>query len=342
MSRLRGVCVGAGYFSHFHYDAWSRIPEAEIVAACDLEESKIRDVAGRFGIPKFYTDFETMIDEQQPDFIDIITPPPTHLPLVTLAAGRGIDIICQKPLAPDIGQAREMVEKCEKAGVRFMVHENFRWQPWHREIKKLLDQGAIGDRLFSLNFRMRQGDGWGENAYLDRQPYFREMPRLLIYETGIHFIDVFRFLGGKVESVYCNLRRLNPVIKGEDCGMLFFQFANGAVGLWDANRYNEPNFENPRYTFGEFLVEGSGGTIRLYGDGRITVQKLGEPEKEHSYHHQQKGFAGDCVYFTQRHFIDCLLNNESFETDGRSYLEALELQEAFYQSASEKLPVDVL
>jgi predicted dehydrogenase len=65
-----------------------------------------------------------------------------------------------------------------------MVHENFRFQPWHREIKRLLVQDSIGDRLHSLTFRSRPGDGWGERAYLDRQPYFRDMPRFLIY---LHF-----------------------------------------------------------------------------------------------------------------------------------------------------------
>ena len=58
-------------------------------------------------------------------------------------------------------------------------------------------------------------DGWGERAYLDRQPFFRDYPRLLIYETGIHFIDTFRYLLGEVAHVHAHIKRLNPVIKGE-------------------------------------------------------------------------------------------------------------------------------
>ena len=123
----------------------------------------------------------------------------------------------------------------------------------------------------------------------------------------MHFIDTFRFLAGEVKSAYCILRKLNPFIAGEDCGLLVFQFANGAVGTWDANRYNEPNYENPRYTFGEFLIEGDAGAIRLYPDGKLTVQQLGEPEMPNPYKHQNVNFAGDCCYFTQRHFIDRLL-----------------------------------
>ena len=80
------------------------------------------------------------------------------------------------------------------------------------------------------NFRLRTGDGWGEDAYLGRQPFFRDYPRLLVYETGVHFIDMFRFLFGEIETVSAHLRRLNPVIKGEDSGQIFLTFDNGVRG----------------------------------------------------------------------------------------------------------------
>ena len=79
---------------------------------------------------------------------------------------------------------------------------------------------TIGEKLHTLTFRSRPGDGWAADAYLARQPYFREMPRFLIHETGIHFIDTFRYLAGEVTRVYCRLRKLNPAIAGEDCGLL--------------------------------------------------------------------------------------------------------------------------
>jgi predicted dehydrogenase len=183
---------------------------------------------------------------------------------------------------------------------------------------------------------MRMGDGWGEDAYLARQPYFRTMPRLLVFETGVHFIDTFRYLGGEVEGVYGILRKLNPVIAGEDAGVILFEFASGAVGVWDANRYNECNDPDPRFTFGEFLVEGDGGSIRLYLDGHITLQRLGEEEIEYEYPHPRRNFAGDCVYVTQRHFVDCLTQNLPFETNGDDYLRTLAVQEAVYQSATSR------
>jgi predicted dehydrogenase/kynurenine formamidase len=339
MSTLRGLCIGAGYFSQFHLEAWARIPEVRIVAVCDTDAERAQRAARRFGIPQALSDAAAAIEALPLDFVDIVTPPASHLPLVELAARRNLAIICQKPLAPDFAAAAELVACAAAAGVRLMVHENFRFQPWHREIQRLLAAGAVGDRLHSLSFRSRAGDGWGPRAYLDRQPYFRDMPRFLVHETGVHFIDTFRFLAGEIEEVCAILRRLNPDIAGEDAGLVTFRFANGAVGVWDANRYNESNTPDPRYTFGEFLLEGDGGTIRLALDGTLSIQPLGQPEREHVYQHERRGFGGDCVYFTQRHFVEKLLAGEPFETEGADYLRTLAVEDAVYRSARENGPV---
>ena len=339
---LKGVCVGAGYFSSFHFDAWQRIPEVNIAAICDSDLTKAEQAGQRFGHSRSYSDYREMFDQVRPDFVDVISPPPSHAAICDEAGKRGIAIICQKALAPNFQQSQSIVESAKGHGVRLMVHENFRFQPWHREIRRMIDARAVGDRLHQLYFRSRMGDGWGADAYLGRQPYFREMPQLLVFETGVHFIDTFRYLAGEIDETYAMLKRLNPVIAGEDSALLTFRFASGATGIWDANRYNESNCDDPRYTFGEFVVEGNGGSIRLYTDGRLTLQPLGGPERDHAYHHERRGFGGDCVYFTQKHFIDGLLNDQPFETSGDAYLRTLRVEEAAYESASLNRPVSCI
>ncbi len=339
MEKLKGVAIGAGYFSRFQYEAWTRIPEVEITALSNRNEERARPLMEEYGVARHYSDYREMIEKEKPDFVDVITPPETHREMCAFAGERGVHVICQKPLAPAFAEAEAIVEEARKARIRFMVHENWRFQPWHRQIRRLLDAQAVGEKLHSLAFRMRMGDGWGQDAYLARQPYFRDYPRLLVYETGVHFIDTFRYLAGRVERVYARLRRLNPVIRGEDCGILVFDFSSGAVGLLDANRYNEPNFPHPRYTFGEFLVEGNRGSLRLYGDGRITVQPLGEDEREYAYPHEDRNFGGDCCYAIQRHFVDRMLDRSPFETSGEDYLRTLAVQEAVYESAATGVPV---
>jgi predicted dehydrogenase len=336
MGKLRGVCVGAGYFSQYHFDAWSRIEGVEIVALCERDRERAGAAQRQFGLARVYEEVGEMLEREKPDFIDLITPPGTHADLCGQAADRGIPILCQKPLAPTLAEARGIVDRAREAGVRLMVNENFRFQPWHRQIKRLLEEGILGPALHSLSVRCRLGDGWGEQAYLARQPYFRDYPRLFMYETGVHFIDTFRYLAGDITAVRAWLRRLNPVIRGEDCAMVMFEFASGALGQLDANRYNEPPWPaaETRYTFGEFLLEGSGGSIRLQHDGSISVQRLGQPPTPLPYPHERRGFAGDSCYFTQRHFIDRLLDGRPFETEGQEYLKTLAVQEAVYQSAA--------
>ena len=333
MKSFRGVAVGTGYFSQYHFDAWRRTEGAEIVAVANLDRAQAQVTADRHGIARAYVDVAEMLEREKPNFIDIITPPATHSALIQLAAERGVDILCQKPLAPTSAEARAIVEIAARGRVRLMVHDNFRFQPWHRETRRLLDAGAIG-ALQSLSCRTRLGDGWGADAYLARQPYFRDMPQLLVFETGVHFIDVYRYLGGEIERVFAKLRRLNPVIKGEDCGLVVFDFASGANGLWDADRYHESTASNPRYTFGEFLLEGEGGALRIDGDGGIFVRRLGEVETLHDYTSSRDGFAGDSVAATFAHFIARLTDGAPFETGGEDYLRTLAVQDAIYVSAA--------
>jgi predicted dehydrogenase len=331
--RLKGVCLGAGYFAHFQYQAWNRIPEVDIVALADRNPERAAAAADRHGVPKVYAcaDIEKMLDEEKPDFVDIITPPETHLELVKLIAPKGIHIICQKPVAPTAEESRAVVEVAGQHGVRLMIHENWRWQPWYREIKRQLELGAIGD-LYSISVRMRMGDGWPQDAYLARQPFFRDYPRLLVYETGVHFLDTFRFLGGEINTVYARLQQRNPLIKGEDAGQIVCGFTSGATAILDASRYNEADTPDARYTFGTVRLDGSKGHLELDLEGALTLKSLGENSRQIDYVHERRDFAGDCVYQLQRHFTDCMLNDESFESTGEDYLKTVALVEAAYLS----------
>jgi D-apiose dehydrogenase len=331
---LKGVAIGAGYFAPFHYEAWSRIPTVAITGVAARDRAKAERIVEEFGVQTAYTDWRRMLEVEKPDFVDIITPPDTHEEMCAFAAERGIHIVCQKPLAPTIDAGVRIVETVERAGVRFMVHENWRWQPWYRAIKRVQAERTIGG-FTHLAFTTRLGDGWGPDAYLARQPFFRDYKRLLIYETGVHFIDMFRYLCGEVTSVFASLRRLNPVIQGEDAGELHLTFGSGATALWDANRYNETEAAMPRYTFGQMRVDGDGGHMFLDADAYIRVKPLGKPGYFLDYVREPKNFAGDCVYALQRHFVDCLRNGTEFESNGRDYLRTVAVVEAAYKSAND-------
>jgi predicted dehydrogenase len=274
-----------------------------------------------------------MLDATRPDLLDIVTPPAAHLALLGAAAQRGVDVICQKPLGGDLANARAMVRQAEAAGITLVVHENFRFMPWYREARRLIDGGTFG-RLLDVAFRLRPGDGQGPRAYLDRQPYFQQMPRFLIHETAIHLIDVFRYLGGEVAGVFARLRRLNPAIRGEDAGHVLFDFTSGAAGLFDGNRLAGFPAANPRLTMGEMWLDGEAATLRLDGDGRLFLRRHQGVEAEHAYGWHDRGFGGDCVLALQRHVLAHFQAGAPLENDGRAYLRNLEIEEAIYRSAA--------
>ncbi|MGF1650985.1 MAG: Gfo/Idh/MocA family protein [Hyphomicrobiaceae bacterium] len=342
MRPLKVGVLGAGYFAQFHYDAWARLaPDVQLVALADFDLAKAKAVARTYGEPIVYGNVRDMLDSVELDVLDIAAPPPAHRDAITAAAERGVDVICQKPYCTSLAEAEAVTAAAEAAGVRVIVHENFRFQPWHMEVGKRLKAGLIGE-LYQLSFRLRPGDGQGPDAYLSRQPYFQKMPRFLIRETAIHLIDTFRSFAGEVRSVYADLRRLNPVIAGEDAGVVLLTFESGVRAVVDGNRLVDHAAENHRLTIGEMLVEGSTGVIRLDGDGRIFHRVKGARE-EHAinYDWEKRGFAGDSVFLTQKAAIDGLLGRQPIVNSARDYLVNLRIEEAVYQSAAEGRRIDI-
>jgi predicted dehydrogenase len=334
MAKLKVAGVGAGYFSQFHTAGWRAIDEVEVVGWCDTDRAKA-EVAARSAGARAYTDMPAMLDATRPDLVDIVTPPPTHRELVALCASRGLPAICQKALAETYDEAAAIVAIAEAARTPLVVHENFRWQPWYREAKRLLDAGTLGVP-HSVAFRLRPGDGQGPRAYLDRQPYFQRMPKLLVYETAIHWIDTFRFLLGEVDAVTARLRRINPVIAGEDAGYIVFEFESGATGLFDGNRLNDHSADNPRRTMGEMWLEGSAGVLRLDGDAGLWFKPHHATERAHAYDRGDDAlFGGGCVEALQRHVVAHLRSGAPLENAGRDYLVNLRIQDAVYRSHDE-------
>jgi D-apiose dehydrogenase len=326
---LKGVMIGAGRFAQFQAEAWRRVEGARIVAVADAVPGRAEEFSDRFGIARAYGDGAEMLERERPDFVDVVTRPGSHMEIVRLAASCGADVICQKPMAPSWEECVAMVNICADANVRLLIHENWRWQPWYREVKGLLDRGAVG-RPFYAGFVMRNSDGRGAEPYA-AQPYFREMERLLVYEMVVHFIDTFRFLLGEFTGVFCRMGRANTAIKGEDYTLINLDFENGARGLIDANRVSGPARREPISE--ELIVEGDRGKIRLARDCRVWLDEYRDAERSHDYSFPAEGYRGDSVRATQRHFISCLRTGERCESEGEDYLKTVAAVFACYDSA---------
>ncbi|WP_415403959.1 Gfo/Idh/MocA family protein [Tateyamaria sp. SN3-11] len=325
---IRVACVGAGYFSQFHYGSWARMDGVQVVGACDLDRAR----AEATGAPAF-DDLAELLIEAQPDLLDIILPPAAHAPTIRAALTAGIKwIICQKPFCTDIDEARAIVAEADAAGARLIVHENFRFQPWYRAIKAELDAGTIGTVL-NATFRLRPGDGQGPRAYLDRQPYFQQMERFLIHETAVHWVDTFQFLFGPASAVYADLRRINPAIAGEDAGHVIFD--HGPVrALFDGNRHLDHVADNLRRTMGEAQIEGTAGVLTLLGDGSVWRRAFGATDSHAVLAPDTwEGFGGDCVHALQSHVIGAMREGTPLENEARDYLQVIAVKDAIYASA---------
>lgn len=304
---LRVACVGAGYFSQFHYGSWARMERVTLVGSCnrDIEKAKAT------GLPS-YCDLDQMLADTTPDLLDIILPPVAHAETIKTALAAGIKtMICQKPFCNDLVEAEEITALAEAAGTRIIIHENFRFQPWFRAIKSAINEGAIGT-VQQVTFRLRPGDGQGPRAYLDRQPYFQQMEKLLIHETGVHYVDTFRYLLGDPTAVYADLRKMNPVIAGEDAGYVLFDHPNNARAMLDGNRHLDHAADNLRCTMGEGLVEGTEGTLTLTGDGAVHLRKHSTTTMTPVLGpNTWDGFGGDCVHHLQSHVICGILTERN-------------------------------
>jgi predicted dehydrogenase len=324
---MKGALIGCGYFGQIHLEAWRRMPELEIVAACDLNPERARDAA-----PRTYSSPEKMLERERLDFVDIATRPESHLELLRLTAARQLPTICQKPMAPNWADAVSMVEVAEAAATPLMIHENWRWQPWYRAVKRLIDRGDIGQPI-GYSFRTRRRDGAGHDPY-PQQPYFRQIRRFLIDEMLVHLIDTARFLFGDVTAVYAQARRINPAIAGEDQALLLLTHAGELPGTIDGHRFLDADPVGP--VLGDACFEGDSGSLIVAPSG--SVYRAKQPVWENDV---TQGYRGDSVRATQQHFINCLRTGEPFETNGREYLKTYAVVDAAYCSNAERRAVSL-
>ncbi|AWB65867.1 dehydrogenase [Saccharobesus litoralis] len=339
--KLRVVGVGAGYFSQFHYDAWARLDNVELVAVVDLDHSKAQAIADKYQIPLASDNLAATLRDIKPDLLDVITPPASHQAAISLAAELGINCVCQKPFGENLEQAQHMVTLAQQANIDLIVHENFRFMPWFRQVKQIIESGQLGE-IFNAQFYLRPGDGQGKDAYLARQPYFQTMDKFLVHETAIHIVDTFRYLFGEVKSLYANLKQRNPVLKGEDAGTIIFDMHNGVEAVFNGNRLLDHAATNKRRTMGEMLIEGSKACLRLDGEARLWLRPFDQLQAEPiAYQWQDKNFGGDCVFQLCQHIAQHYLSNQALENSAAQYLRNIEIENAIYQSNSLRAAVDI-
>jgi len=332
LTSTRIALIGCGHISQFHLRAWQQVPDAEIVGVCDVDGAKAHARANEFGVSAVFTDPNSMLAAVRPDAVDVATRPDTHLALTQLSTRHGAHVLCQKPLAATMEEAHAIGAAASAGGVRLMVNENWRWRTWYRLMRMAIEAGRIGTPLTARVEYLVEG----LDVRLERQPYFATMPRLLLYEAAIHFVDCLRFLVGDVQSVYCRLRSVDDRIAGEDVVAMILTHETTTSILetsWSSRGYPNPVTESVR-------IEGSAATLSLAPDGTLSLlagrgdaEVIAPPDPDFYL----SAFVG-----AQRHFVDALRSGTPFETRPEDNLQTLDAVFAGYRSAATGEAVRVL
>jgi predicted dehydrogenase len=329
--RVRRVGIaGAGWVSQYHLPAWRKQAErVEVVAIADPNKTAAAARQAEFGIAHVFDSAQEMLEREELDILDVCTPCEMHAPLVRRAAKRDLAaILCQKPLAPTLGEAAALIEELSPA-TRLMVHDNWRFRGTYRRIKEWLDAGVAGDiRRAQLEY-LSSGmipDASGQRPALVRQPNFRTLPRLLVMEVMIHHLDTLRFLFGELELEGAALQRSNDEIIGEDIATLRLVAGNGLTPVLVAG--NLAAHGEPPQARDQLRVYGARATIvldayRLSSVGEVTRSEDFDPAATY------QGAYDSAV----AHFLDSLDSGTPFETGPADNLKTLALVDAAYAMA---------
>ena len=325
---LKIALAGAGMISWYHLVGWRNLGDrVRVVAVCDPDGAKAAKRAEEFSIPHIYRDPEAMFDAEKIDALDVASPRQTHAGWVEAAAMRGIDVLCQKPLTPTLAESDALVRRVAGKS-RLMAHENWRFRPWYRELKRWIAAGELGNLVLARMALISSGlvpDSNGRRPLLEREPYTQHEERMMIAEVLIHHLDVMRFLCGELRVVAARCARTVPDVVGETVAAIFLETAFGVpvevTGTMVAAGH-------PARPPDHLEIVGSKASA-TFEDSELRLQGA-SPRSEHydSARGYQASFDGAIA-----HFVDCLETDAPFETDPVDNLETLRLVEHAYWAA---------
>jgi D-apiose dehydrogenase len=243
-----------------------------------------------------------------------------------MAADRGIDILCQKPMTPDLAESEQLVVGIGDR-VRFMVHENWRFRPQYRRIAAWLSAGRLG-RVHEFQLTVRSSGlitrtATGRLFALERQPFFSGLKRFIIMELLIHHLDTIRYLVGPVSVTAASAARVCPEVIGEDMALISLKADSGALGTVSGNfcvAGFPPQPADRLELIGEkasILFENN--ILRLRGETEETLEFDFAQAYQQSY---DNAIA---------HFVQALQNRTPFETGAADNLQTLRLVEEAYR-----------
>src|SRR5512143_677016 len=230
--RVKIAVIGTGRMGSVHArNIVRQIPEAELVAVCDIRLEVAQAVADELGIPRVVYDYHDLLQDPEIEAILIATSTNTHAFIMKDVAAAGKHIFCEKPLALDLGDIDDALKAVEKAGVKLQVGFNRRFDKSFQRVREIVKSGEIG-RPCILRITNR-------DPAVPAMEFMRVSGGLFLDMT-IHDFDMARFQIGEVEEVYATGTVLIEPELNEcgdlDTAVLTLRFANGTLGVIDNSR----------------------------------------------------------------------------------------------------------
>jgi predicted dehydrogenase len=359
--------LGCGFIGQVHSNAYTKIPytcpspaaEPKLIALCD--EMGAAEKARKFGFQGAYTDWRRMVADPRISIFDNCTPDDTHCEPSIAAAENGKHVVCEKPLAMTVADARRMMQAVQKAGVKSMCCHNYRFLPAVRLARQLIENGVLG-KIYHFRGQYLQPYGHDPEAVIENAWYAAGTASGVLLGIGSHVIDMARFLVGEITTLSGLAKTFNTSRKRGSTGemeevtadegnLATVEFDNGAIGVLEsscvcAGRHNEFTFE----------VNGSKGSLafdledpnhlqvcdcdvkraELLGFANVSVTTAAHPlQIGYLPPGHNSGWENGHLH-ALNHFIDCVINDKPVAPYAADFEDAYKVQvimDAIFESS---------
>jgi myo-inositol 2-dehydrogenase/D-chiro-inositol 1-dehydrogenase len=330
--KIKIAVIGTGRMGSVHCrNIVRQIPEAELVAVCDIRLEVAQAVADELGIQRVVKDFHDLLADPQIEAMLIASSTDTHAFIMKDVAAAGKHIFCEKPLALELDKIDEALQAVEKAGVKLQVGFNRRFDKSFQKVKTIVDSGEIG-RPCILRITNRDPD-------FPNMDFLRVSGGIFL-DLAIHDFDMIRYQIGEVEEVYATGNVLiNPELKefdDIDTDVVTLKFANGTLGTIDNSRKAVYGYDQRLEVFcsnGTAIANNEAETVVVKGnmDGFLSAKP--------PYFFMQR--YAPCYVEEVRQFAECVRDDKPTPVNGQDGRAAVVLGYAAWKSFRENRPVKV-
>ena len=302
--------VGMGGISHSHRNAWAQIPEAEVVAVCDIRQENAEEAAQATG-GRAYLDFDEMLEKEELDILDICLPTYLHADFGVRALERGIHVLSEKPVSLKKEDVQRLYAAAAKNGRRFMVAQVLRFWREYEVLRDAILTEKYGKILSGQMSRLGNTPGWSWDNWM-RDP---ERSGLVPFDLHIHDLDFLIYTLGRPENVVCHRAKT----KDQDYFNVVYEYPGFFVSTeaaWFEGSF--PFQASFRFQFERALMEYKGGKLTTY----LCSGEKHTLEPEDNALVNGINLPATNGYFNEiRYFTDCVLAGKDCE---RVKLEELE------------------